>query len=480
MNMQEKLKFFHQLLQCSHSLLLRSYEPEYLLMPAQEPEPEAGRARDEVGRVATDAGRTRDDEGWVATDAGRARDGESRAAFDAGRTRTGESRAADAKSPRSTGAPSPTDAPRKELPNNDDMLIFLSLADAIRKHIENEIREPLFIDDYLGLIWIVGFEYEGASLRGIHVLGPAYSGRNSYQNIRKELDRRDLSVSSRIKVFKLFDDIPIIPTNQLFQYAVMLHYCLTGKRITTNDLHFTEKASRKSSSSEVNLITEEHRGVWMAEQEFMKMLREGNPDYLNAIAYSHSLSDGPRFDVGDSLRRAKSTSIVLLTLCSRAAIEGGVSPSVAYTLNDYYMQMIEECGSVAETSATCSTLLEDYVSKVRQEKEKTAISGQIRSACEYISAHIREKISIPLLARQAGYTEYYFSHKFKTEVGCTVADYLKREKIRQAELLLSGTKMSIQEISEELSFGSRSYFSSTFQKETGLSPSEYRAKNTKN
>ena len=364
-------------------------------------------------------------------------------------------------------------------PKDDEALVLLSLGEPIRKHLENNIREPLFIDDHLGLIWIVAFEYHESSLRGIHALGPAYSGRNSYQNIKKELDRHNLSVSNRIKVFKLFDHIPIIPTNQLFQYAVMLHYCITGNRITTNDLHFTEKASQKSSSSEINLISEEHRGVWMAEQEFMNMLREGNPNYLSAIAHSYSLSDGPRFDVGDSLRRAKSTSIVLLTLCSRAAIDGGVNPSVAYTLNDYYMQMIEDCKNIAETSTTCHTLMEDYVQRVRQEKDKKFISGEIRSICEYIAIHIREKLSIPRLARQAGYTEYYFSHKFKNEMGCSVADYIKREKIGQAKLLLAGTKMSIQEISDELSFGSRSYFSSSFQKETGLSPSEYREQNIK-
>lgn len=405
MNIQEKLTFFQQLIQCNHNLSLHSYEPELLLAVS--------------------------------------------------------------------------DTLPDDRTNDEDSLIFLSLGESIRKHTENKIRQPLFIDDYLGLIWIAAFEYENNVLHRIHVLGPAYSGRNSYQNVKKELDRHNLSVSSRIKVFKLFDNIPIIPTNQLFQYAVMLHYCITGKRITTNDLHFSQKSASKSSSSEVNLITEEHRGVWMAEQEFMNMLREGNPNYLSAIEHSHSLSDGPRFDVGDSLRRAKSTSIVLLTLCSRAAIEGGVNPSVAYTLNDYYIQMIEECQNIAEASTACHTMMEDYVTRVRQEKEKKAVSGQIRSICEYIGAHIREKLSISQLAKQAGYTEYYFSHKFKSEVGCSVADYIKHEKIGQAKLLLSGTKMSIQEISDELSFGSRSYFSSSFQKETGLSPSEYREQNLK-
>jgi AraC-like DNA-binding protein len=405
MNIQEKLDFFRQLIQCNHNLSLRSYDPAFIL------------AHSDIMHEAALA--------------------------------------------------------------DDTALILLSLEEPIRKHVENKIHEPLFIDDHLSLIWIVAFEYEEDSLRGIHTLGPAYSGRNSYQNIKKELDKHDLSVSNRIKVFKLFDHIPIIPTNQLFQYAVMLHYCVTGKQITTNDLHFSEKASGKPSSSEINLITEEHRGIWIAEQEFMNRLREGNPNYLDALARSYSLSDGPRFDVGDSLRRAKSTSIVLLTLCSRAAIEGGVNPSVAYTLNDYYMQMIEDCKNIAETSSACNTLMEDYVQRVQQEKNKNDVSRQIRSVCDYIAIHIKEKLSIAQLAEQAGYTEYYFSHKFKNEIGYSVADYIKHEKIMQAKLLLAGTNMSIQEISDELSFGSRSYFSSSFQKETGLSPSEYREQNMK-
>ena len=84
-----------------------------------------------------------------------------------------------------------------------------------------------------------------------------------------------------------------------------------------------------------------------------------------------------------------------------------------------------------------------------------------------------------VLAKETGYTEYYFSHKFKQETGMSVADYIRREKVRHARLLLSGTKMSIQEISDDLAFSSRSYFSSTFQKETGMSPSEYREQNRK-
>lgn len=362
---------------------------------------------------------------------------------------------------------------------DDDILALFSLKEAIQKHIKAGIREPLFMDDYLGLIWIAAFEYDEKALRGIHILGPAYSSRISYQSIKKELDAHNLSVRLRTKIFHLFDQIPIIPINLLFQYAVMLHYCITNTRITTNQLCFSEKESKNPSTSDVSLVTEDHPGVWMAEQVLMNMFREGDPNYLTALAHSTSLSDGPHYELNDPLRKAKSTSIILLTLCSRAAIEGGVNPSVAYSLNDYYMQMIEDCKNVAETSNTCNTLMEDYVQRVQQEKSKQNISGQIKSICNYISMHIKDKLSIAQLARQAGYTEYYFSHKFKKETGLSVSEYIKQEKIQQAKLLLSGTKMSIQEICDELSFGSRSYFSSSFQKEAGISPSEYRGQNTK-
>ena len=43
----------------------------------------------------------------------------------------------------------------------------------------------------------------------------------------------------------------------------------------------------------------------------------------------------------------------------------------------------------------------------------------------------------------------------------------------------AGTRMSIQDISDELSFGSRSFFFSSFQKETGMSPTAYRGEHCK-
>ena len=59
-------------------------------------------------------------------------------------------------------------------------------------------------------------------------------------------------------------------------------------------------------------------------------------------------------------------------------------------------------------------------------------------------------------------------------MGKSVNNYIRQKKTEEAKLLLSGTHMSISEISDELSFSSRSFFFSSFQKETGMSPTKYR------
>jgi AraC-like DNA-binding protein len=274
-------------------------------------------------------------------------------------------------------------------------------------------------------------------------------------------------------VLKQLDTVPIIPTNLLFQYAIMLHYCITEEKITSQDLQYSSRYEEEKPD-DIQNISEEHRGIWAAEQEFLNMIREGSSNYKEALEKSSFLSSGVKFDTGDSLRKSKNNFLVLLTLCSRATIEGGLSPAISYTLFDYYIQRCEDADSISELTLLCRTMLEDFIQRVQITKQNAAISKSVQSCCDYICANIAERLSIDFLANRAGYTEYYFSRKFKQEMQMTISDYIKNEKIRQAKLLLSSTTKGIQEISDDLSFSSRSYFSDSFQKNTGISPSEYR------
>lgn len=369
-----------------------------------------------------------------------------------------------------------TNCPTDMIDGNSFFMINQS--EPLLKYAQNGHR-PFVMDSFLNILWIADFEWEGDKLQKIHMIGPTFSGGNSYQKLKEKLDAHNLSVQAKIAVLKQLDEIPILPTNLLFQYAIMLHYCITEEKISSQDLQYPAMLSEEEGPKDIQNISDEHPGIWASEQMLVKMFREGNPNYKDALEKSSTLSSGVKFNAGDSLRHSKNNMIVLLTLCSRAAIEGGLSPSISYTLCDYYTQRCEDAGSISEMTILSRTMLEDYMQRVRQSRADSTISRTVQSCCDYISVHVNEKLSIEFLSQRAGYTEYYFSRKFKQETGYSISEFIKREKIRKAQTLLCSTNMSILEISNELSFSSRSYFSDTFQKITGESPGEYRKHNLK-
>ena len=102
------------------------------------------------------------------------------------------------------------------------------------------------------------------------------------------------------------------------------------------------------------------------------------------------------------------------------------------------------------------------------------LSREIESACSYIERHIEEELSLASLAAYAGYAEYYFSKKFKREVGMTLAEYLRKKRLEKAAMLLQATDLDVQKIAMRLQFCSQSYFTDSFRKQFGVSPSQYR------
>lgn len=357
-----------------------------------------------------------------------------------------------------------------------DFFSYVGLESLLKKRETEKKWNPVILEAGNNLLWLAGFERAEEEVQSVYYIGPIYSGRDSLLILRKKLEVYNLSVSLRTRLFRTFEGIPIIPFNTLRQEAVMMEYALNGKRISLDDIEVVNIFPGDETEPLFG-SSEKHFGIWEAEQNLWRMIREGSPQYKEMLNASSSMSSGMKVDYGDTLRYHKNNSIVLLTICSRASMQGGLSPEIAYNLNDYYAQKIEECQSMADTSKLCSQMMEDYVGRVMESRKNPNISDPIRNCCEYIKGHLSEMISVKTLADRSGYAEYYFSHKFKKEMGISVKEYILQEKIEQAKVMLTSTNESIQKISDSLAFGNRSYFYTCFQKQEGMSPSEYR--NTK-
>ncbi len=101
-------------------------------------------------------------------------------------------------------------------------------------------------------------------------------------------------------------------------------------------------------------------------------------------------------------------------------------------------------------------------------------SKYVQEAMDYISRHYNDpEISVGTVAQSLNISEGYLSHTFKKETDYTLLNYITRYRIHKAMELLKDCRVKVYEVAEQVGYRDIAYFSSTFKKHTGISPSEY-------
>ena len=99
----------------------------------------------------------------------------------------------------------------------------------------------------------------------------------------------------------------------------------------------------------------------------------------------------------------------------------------------------------------------------------------LAQAVTYIEKHFDKKIKISFLANLSNYSERQFIRVFKEAFNSTPTEYITNIRIKTAKHLLAASNYSVTEIAYRCGFSDSNYFSRTFKKETGISPTYYRS-----
>ena len=78
------------------------------------------------------------------------------------------------------------------------------------------------------------------------------------------------------------------------------------------------------------------------------------------------------------------------------------------------------------------------------------------------------------LARFAGYSEYHFLRIFKSAVGLTPADYIRKRRISEIVRVMCVSHRPISDIAFEYGFNSKENFTRAFVNEHGILPTDFR------
>ncbi len=99
--------------------------------------------------------------------------------------------------------------------------------------------------------------------------------------------------------------------------------------------------------------------------------------------------------------------------------------------------------------------------------------SQVNRVTDFILVHLRQDLSLAVLAEQVGFSPYHFTRLFRQATGENPHAYVLSKRVEQAQRLLNTTNMPLAQIALEVGFPNQSYFTQVFKQRLGLTPRAY-------
>lgn len=313
----------------------------------------------------------------------------------------------------------------------------------------------------------------------IYIIGPVSFASPVYLIC----DYNELTLEEEIEKY-----VPQINPDDYLEDILFLNHMITGVESTNEHIiqtnYLNHEHEEKVQKNFNDILFENHENN-VHHNPYDQELREfGSIENGDLIQLEKSLQEDYDGTIGtlakDPLRNLKNLGIVLVTLASRAAIRGGLSPEISFSLSDSYIQQIEDCRDLALVTPLAHKAEFQYARMVHEikEKQKGVLKNQknprINKCKNFIFSHLHDRITLEDLAVEADCNPNYLSQLFKECEGISISGYILQEKINRAKNLLIYSNYSYIEIATYLGFSSQSHLGTHFKKHTGYTLRQYR------
>jgi len=172
----------------------------------------------------------------------------------------------------------------------------------------------------------------------------------------------------------------------------------------------------------------------------------------------------------------KARLLELLSVLSRAAVEGGVNIDIMLEKNLTFVNKVMHIDNQEDLCAWISTALNEFIELVYSSQDARKMT-RIRPAINYIDANYDKQITLPEIARASHLSVSRLAHLFKEQMGITVIDYLISVRIERAKELLVATDQNCTEVCFQVGYNNQSYFTRTFKELVGITPHKFKVRN---
>lgn len=198
-----------------------------------------------------------------------------------------------------------------------------------------------------------------------------------------------------------------------------------------------------------------------------------------ASVFSYERAEVLRHNIGalfDDMRAQNCTDITYLRL-------------VCSDLINNVHRVFSGCGEIdgdifrrlfgAMTLDELRTVTTDYILELKVKNDEVSRQkqkGLIHQAFEYIEQNFQDPgLSLSSIAHQLYVSPSYLSNLFSRKCEMNFVDYVTRLRMESAKKLLLSTALKTYEVATQVGYKDPQYFSNSFKKYTGMTPSEFRS-----
>ena len=346
-----------------------------------------------------------------------------------------------------------------------------SLREELRTRAASEAGPYMFKDSYN--VCYAALQYRSGWL----YVGPMCSEKLNPAK-RRQYFRSHGIVSEDVRPLRAFTLREIVDITMLLASVIQGTALEDGELLGTKSLAPEPEPKRKQEQLNFVLNEEEENddGAWRhsyhEEQLLMQAVREGRTRDAVRIAENMD-ADAGRLSAYES-SHWRNLAIVDITLLARAAIDGGLSPEVAYRISGYYIRKCDSLQDQAQILRLRDRTIEELTARVNEKRKHIRSSNYVESCKDYVNKHYREKIYLDIIAESLGISPAYLSKLFKKETGICLQDYVNQVRVERAANLLMYSDKSLPAIAQYVHFPNQSYFGKMFKRFKNMTPREFR------
>jgi AraC family transcriptional regulator len=112
-----------------------------------------------------------------------------------------------------------------------------------------------------------------------------------------------------------------------------------------------------------------------------------------------------------------------------------------------------------------------FTQKITSEN-RSLTPSQLQQAINYIHTYLDQNLSLVQIARVINTSPTYFASLFKRATGISPHQYVIKQQVERAKLLLKTTNLAIATIALQVGFSSQSHLTQHFKRLTGMTPKQ--------